>query len=297
MFYHISDASHPAKFLSIGNLINENGFIHPERCLDSYEFISVTQGVLHLTVDSEDYHISPGAFLFLFPGQHHKSIQPASGAISFYWVHFYLTAPDTLIRSETEPAALLPFYESKDASHPFYILPQTGVLSQNSRVNILFIQLLDLSKRLGSFALWQCSYAVSTLLLELTNECFLTQSLRWHHQSLPANIAAIMEWLQLNYDTTLTVAAIAEKFGYHPAYMTSIFKRATNFTVTEYLNRQRIRVAENLLTATPKLTITQISERVGVHDEKYFMKLFKRYNGLTPTAYRKAFIEKHQNRT
>ena len=105
-----------------------------------------------------------------------------------------------------------------------------------------------------------------------------------------------MEWLQLNFDTTLSVADIAEKFGYHPSYLTSVFKRCSGCTITEYINRQRIQVAKNLLTSTPKLTLAEIAGQVGIGDEKYFMRLFKRYEGITATAYREAFSLKKKNR-
>ncbi len=116
------------------------------------------------------------------------------------------------------------------------------------------------------------------------------------NEKIPYSIAELMEWLQLNYDTMLSVAEIAVKFGYHPAYLTSVFKRYSGYTITEYLNRQRIRVAKNYLTSEPKLTLAEISEQVGIGDEKYFMRLFKRYEGITATAYRKAFFQKKKNR-
>jgi YesN/AraC family two-component response regulator len=55
-------------------------------------------------------------------------------------------------------------------------------------------------------------------------------------------------------------------------------------------------VAKNLLTSTPKLTLAEIGTQVGIGDEKYFMRLFKRYEGVTATAYREAFSRKPLNR-
>ena len=284
MLYVISDAGRPVLFSTAGNLTNENQFLHPRRTMDSYELISVTRGILHIQSGIRSYHLSPGQFVLLFPGECHYGTQPSDGELSFYWTHFYF-------REERQAAA---YFKEKES--PLYILPETGTLSANSRVNVLFVQLLDLSKRLGSLSLRQCSYAQSTLLLELTNECFFQHHLMQQNEKIPYSIAELMEWLQLNYDTMLSVAEIAVKFGYHPAYLTSVFKRYSGYTITEYLNRQRIRVAKNYLTSEPKLTLAEISEQVGIGDEKYFMRLFKRYEGITATAYRKAFFQKKKNR-
>ena len=108
MLYLVSDASRPVRFLSAGNLNNEDQFLHSKRTIQSYEVSTV-------------YEETPEAALF------------------------------------------------SDESCPRYILPETGMLSANSRVNVLFVQLLDLAKRLGSLSSTQCSYAQSTLLLEVTH--------------------------------------------------------------------------------------------------------------------------------
>lgn len=55
-------------------------------------------------------------------------------------------------------------------------------------------------------------------------------------------------------------------------------------------------MAKNLLT-NRTLSIYRIADMCGFSDEKYFMKLFKRYEGITPTQYRKAFHQKKINLT
>ncbi|WP_276947717.1 helix-turn-helix transcriptional regulator [Acetatifactor muris] len=291
MLYLISDAALPVSFSSAGNLTNENQFLHPKRIMDSYELISVTKGNLHIQSGDRSYHLTPGQFVLLFPEEYHFGTRPTEGELSFYWTHFHFHAGEATLCEETKTAA---FFRENDC--PRYILPETGSLSANSRVNVLFVQLLDLAKRLGSLSAVQCNYAQSTLLLELTNECFFRHHMLQQGENIPLNIADLMEWLQLNYDTSLSVAGIAEKFGYHPSYLTAVFKRYSGCTITEYLNRQRIRVAKNLLTSMPKLSLAEISEQTGISDEKYFMRLFKRYEGVTAAAYRKAFPEKRKNR-
>ena len=271
MLYLVSDASRPVRFLSAGNLNNEDQFLHSKRTIQSYELISVTRGTLHIQSGQRDYALSPGQFVLLFPGECHFGTRASQGELGFYWTHFHFDAEVSAVYEEPPEAALFP-----DESRPRYILPETGTLSANSRVNVLFVQLLDLAKRLGSLSSTQCSYAQSTLLLEVTHECFFRRHLMQQNEKVPLGIA--------------------EKFGYHPSYLTSVFKRYSGCTITEYLNRQRIRVAKNLLTSTPKLTLAEIGTQVGIGDEKYFMRLFKRYEGVTATAYREAFSRKPLNR-
>ncbi len=64
--------------------------------------------------------------------------------------------------------------------------------------------------------------------------------------------------------------------------------------MTEYINLQKINKAKDLLTRTDK-NIKRIAYDVGIQDEKYFMRLFKKYMGLTPTDFRKAYYLKNFN--
>lgn len=294
MLYTISDAAIPARFASVGNLINDNGFLHAKRTLDSYELISVTQGILHINSGDREYHVGPGEFVILFPGECHYGTSPSEGPLSFYWVHFYLDAGDTQLQKHSDETELLSLFQ--DTEKEYYILPDSGQLSADCRTNVLFTQLLDLAKRFGFSATRQCSYALSTLLLELTNECLSKYQFLSLPGKLPQGLSDVLGWLSINYDTALSVNAIAEKFGYHPSYLTSLFKKYTGQTVTEYINRQRIHASLNLLVSTPRISLEEISEQVGFSDAKYFMRLFKRYEGVTPTNYRKTFSEKRTNR-
>ena len=71
MLYLVSDASRPVRFLSAGNLNNEDQFLHSKRTIQSYELISVTRGTLHIQSGQRDYALSPGQFVLLFPGECH----------------------------------------------------------------------------------------------------------------------------------------------------------------------------------------------------------------------------------
>lgn len=285
MLYTKAPADKALKFESCGNLVSEDGFRHMRRTLDSYEFILVVEGTLFLTVEGEEKAVAPGQFLCIFPGQTHGGSRPSRGRLSFFWVHFL---PDS---AESCCVAVEDLHQAAELeTQPQYWLPQCGTAAENSRVQVLFGQLLDIARR-SSYNAPLCSYALSTMLLELDDELMAAAR---HTASVPA--AQLAQWLQVNYDTKLSVPQIMAQFGYHPAYLAALFRKQTGQTVTEYLNRQRIRVAQKLLTQSAPMTMQMISEQVGFSDVKYFHRMFKRYVGITPTAFRIAFCEKHENR-
>ena len=63
------------------------------------------------------------------------------------------------------------------------------------------------------------------------------------------------------------------------------FKEQFGITPLEYITRERIRLARELL-ALEKHSITQVSMQCGFTDVNYFVRTFKKSEGLTPGAYR-----------
>ena len=74
-----------------------------------------------------------------------------------------------------------------------------------------------------------------------------------------------------------------------PGYLGRIFKKKTGLALTDYITQKRITVAKQMLSKT-NLSITDISNRVGISYSSYFTKIFKEQTGITPQEYR------HQNK-
>jgi len=63
------------------------------------------------------------------------------------------------------------------------------------------------------------------------------------------------------------------------------FREQFGITPVEYITRERVRLAKHLLTDTDN-SITEISWQSGFNDVNYFVRLFKKTQGITPGAYR-----------
>lgn len=78
---------------------------------------------------------------------------------------------------------------------------------------------------------------------------------------------------------------LAQKAGYTPSYLSSLFTKATGQGVTEYICRNRIARAQELLGST-QLKVMQVCYDVGFRDLTHFNRTFKKMVGVTPTQYR-----------
>ena len=65
-----------------------------------------------------------------------------------------------------------------------------------------------------------------------------------------------------------------------------IAKKQLGSTIGKILLNKRIEVAKGYLLST-NLSITEISEKVGINDYNYFGKIFNNMMGIPPTLYRK----------
>ena len=83
----------------------------------------------------------------------------------------------------------------------------------------------------------------------------------------------------------LSLSTLAESQGVSAGYLSTIFKKETGKTVSNYIRDKRIKHAAHLL-ATTKLQIQTIALHCGIVDVQYFSKIFKKITGKTPKEYR-----------
>lgn len=88
-----------------------------------------------------------------------------------------------------------------------------------------------------------------------------------------------------HYYEPLDLTVIAERFHVNPSYLSHLFKREMGVGVTHYITRIRMEQAQRLLKETD-LKLSQVAERVGLSDPRYFNTVFKRYVGVTPAVFR-----------
>ena len=92
---------------------------------------------------------------------------------------------------------------------------------------------------------------------------------------------------QIDYDLTadLGLKNLASQLNVNPSYLSTLFKKETGSTLTEYVNQKRIEHAIFLLNSS-SLQIQMIAQYSGIPDVNYFTKTFKKIIGITPKEYR-----------
>lgn len=99
-------------------------------------------------------------------------------------------------------------------------------------------------------------------------------------------IENIKRYITKHYQQDLRAAEVAELHFITPNYFSMLFKKETGQSFSEYLNGLRIQKSSELLLSTSN-KVFEIAEYVGYKEYKYFVQVFKKQVGLTPTHYRR----------
>ncbi|WP_018752968.1 response regulator transcription factor [Paenibacillus sanguinis] len=89
---------------------------------------------------------------------------------------------------------------------------------------------------------------------------------------------------------SMSMKEIADHLHLNASYFSVLFKEQTGLTFSEYLMRRRLQRAKGLLLGTT-LSITEISERIGYQSAKYFIKVFRDQEHMSPSQYRQQAAE------
>lgn len=83
----------------------------------------------------------------------------------------------------------------------------------------------------------------------------------------------------------ITMMEMADLCHLSPSYFSRTFNKETGESFVNYISSRRIQLAKELLLETGK-SISQIAEEVGYDNISHFTAVFKRTEGITPSAYR-----------
>jgi two-component system, response regulator YesN len=93
------------------------------------------------------------------------------------------------------------------------------------------------------------------------------------------------QYIKTYYASPIKAHEVADVINISPNYFSSLFKQKTGKSFNEYINTLRVDAAKQLLEETP-FNVNEIAEKVGYREYKYFVDVFKKFTGYTPTKYR-----------
>lgn len=107
-------------------------------------------------------------------------------------------------------------------------------------------------------------------------------------------ICDILDYLDLNINKKITINELEKTFGYNRYYLMKLFKKEINMSIFDYINKIRIYNSIKEINNTNN-KLLKISINNGFYSLEYFSEIFKREIGISPSKYKKIFINNKYN--
>lgn len=283
---YIFDVQNAFTFFKAGQFVTTGGWIHKNIVNQGdYEFMVVISGCIYLTIDGIEYAVKKHECILIPPYTRHFGYKGADKNSTHYWMHFFPSGPVSF--SQVQESISL----KNERNYHKICIPQYFQLNEFEKIVILSKQLLDSANDLYN-SLLTSNFAITSIAIELSNQ--YNKQLSSQKNKVPTKFELITQWIRIHSHEHLTVQTIAEEFQLTPTYLGQLFKKYKGISTIQYINQKKIAQAAELLITTDK-TIKEISMELGFSSEKYFMKVFKLTNKLTPTEFRNSFPKTYLN--
>ncbi|ASA20456.1 AraC family transcriptional regulator [Paenibacillus donghaensis] len=164
------------------------------------------------------------------------------------------------------------------------LLNNTLVMMQESGISLsqiyhangsLFEELLDLHT-VAEIEDWFWSVVIYPMIKIFNSR----QNAQYHNIS-----EKIIDLVQHGYDTDLTLEECASRLHYNANYISSVFRKETQYYFSEYLTMYRFKMAKKWLEETD-MPIKDIAAKLRYNNSQNFIRSFRKQEGMTPGQYR-----------
>lgn len=170
-------------------------------------------------------------------------------------------------------------------THILKLAQDSGIrLAQISQSHRSLFQELQVLQSATEVEHW-FSHQVILPVIQIFKERQVVQS-----QHISEKVIAI---IQQDYDKDLTLEECAMRLHYNANYLSSVFRKETGASFSEYLTRYRLNIAKRWLDERD-WTVKEIAERLRYTNPQNFIRSFRKWEGMTPGRYREC--KKHPER-
>lgn len=229
----------------------------------------ITNGKGRFEVDNKVYHLEQGDAFIIFPGMECWYEADKKEPWSYCWIGFTGMKTneclancgftmENLVQKLLHPEIINTYINQMLEAH---MITYADELKRNGLLRLLFAQMIkDYSGQVPGHS-------------------------KEDSHSGTVYVKKAMIYIEENYDKKIRIDEMANFIGVNRSYLTSTFKKATGYSLQEYLINLRMEKAKNLLKKTD-LPINTVSNAVGYADQLAFSRMFKQHYGLSPRNYR-----------
>lgn len=103
-------------------------------------------------------------------------------------------------------------------------------------------------------------------------------------------VHAISSYLEERIYSRVSLAELCEHFHFGKSYLCKLYREETGKTILQSFLEFKLAEAKRLL-QEEHITVSEISDRLAFESPQYFSRMFKRYTGMTPIAFRNRLVK------
>ena len=246
-----------------GNCLREKGGI-------DYHILYVADGFCYIKSNNKKQKISKGNIIFFYPQERQEYSFHSSDKSVSYFIHFTGTGcKDILNKVNPDDERIIYIGKNIQFEDTFKKMLREYALKQNSYeiyCSGLLVELFSIISRYST---------IKKANIEKTHESIIDDALLHIYKNL----------------SHISVSQLSSRYFLSTGRFSHIFKEVTGKSPREYINDIKIQKAKDMIAYTD-YPINKIAAEIGIEDQNYFSRLFKKNTNLSPTEYRKTSFGK-----
>lgn len=252
----------------------------------TYQVLFLLSGRILYQVGEKKYEVSKGGMIVLNTLEEHTL-----EVLEYPYERYIIQISPTFFRNEVKYPEIISIFIRRppDFSH---------LLTMEEPVwNYIYDLVREMEKEyLGKRLYWEMCIGADLRKMFITvfREC--ANALSMMKMSSSAGIAyKVMNYLEHHYTEDISLDSVASALFLNKNYIAHVFKDETGSSPMDYTISLRMSHAKALLMETDQ-SISDIAVKCGYTDFTYFSKQFKKNTGLSPSMFRKAEINRMEDR-
>ncbi|MGL5379857.1 response regulator transcription factor [Clostridium sp.] len=134
-----------------------------------------------------------------------------------------------------------------------------------------------------------CFYSFKNYIIDDESIKFSRKELSASNIKYRKEVEDIISYIDKNIQSKITLKMLSNDINMNESYLSRMFKRETGKNIVYFINERKMKKAMELL-EDESILIKQVSKAVGIEDQFYFNKLFKKFYNVNPSDFKKKNI-------
>ena len=250
----------------------ENHVLHLNNYMEIYVYVS---GNHNYIVENSLYELKRGDIVVINPREVHKALPMKENMYERFYIlidehtfdSMYLNPLFQILNKPSDMGNLISLDDKK----------REEVLDMPYEISKCFQNGRDNQLRAFSYLL--------RIFDEINQRISRSPSSEGNTTHTPELLKKILTYVAINTAEIQSITEISSALGLTPQYLSSYFSKHIGTPLKTYIQAKKIAIAKDLL--DKGADVTGACYECGFNDCSYFIRIFKKYVGITPMAYKK----------